>query len=118
MGILELDKYSLIEEEKLKYTFKDFDDAIANLVSIPIKESSKESSKLISNWLRWCKKQNERIKVIEHKVPSNILPKQFEGTMYDIKVQGKKWAPDDQLYNNNEDLRYNYALTMVVSYLK
>ena len=109
MSILELDKYSLFKEEELKYRFEDFDDVIGNLVSIQMKKSTKESSNLICDWLGWCTKQNDRIKVIDHKIPSSILPKHFEGAMYDIKVQGKKRKPDDQLYNNHEDLRYDYA---------
>ena len=109
MGIIELDKYSLFKEEELKSSFGDFDDVIATLVSIQIEKNTNETSKLICDWLRWCKKQNDRIKVIEHKISPGILPKHIEGAMYDVKVQGKKWAPDDKLYNNHKDLRYDYA---------
>ena len=109
MGIVELDKYSLFKEEELKNKFEDFDDVIATLVKIQMETSTKEISKLICDWLKWCKKQSDRVKVIDHKIPTSILPKYFEGVMYDVKVQGKKWEPDDKLYNNHVDLRYYYA---------
>ena len=110
MGVLELNKYSLWDEGEVTNMFGAFDDKILALISKEIHKDSRDNSKLFGDWLRWCKKQSSRLKVIEHDVPTGILPKQFEGTLYDIKVQGKKWAPDDALYNDNEDLRYQYTL--------
>ena len=105
MGVLELDKYTVWNEGELTNMFHAFDDKILDLIGKQIHKESRDSSKLFGDWLRWCKKQSTRIKVIGHDIPAGILPKQFEATLYDIKVQGKKWAPDDALYNDNEDLR-------------
>ena len=61
--------------------------------------------KHLLNDIAWCKLQNNRVRVIENEVPNEIFPPQFRGSVYDIKVQGKKRAPDDQLYSDHEDLR-------------
>ena len=111
MGTLELYKYALWEEKILISRCAEFDEKIISIIKQMHKENG-ENSKIFGDWLKWCKQQNTCIKVIEHDVPTGILPEPFEGTLYDIKVQGKKWGPDDALYNENEDLRYNILICM------
>ena len=110
MAILELNKYVLFKEEDLNFIFEEFNEIIRNLVAVQERKSTIQTSEIFSDWLRWCKEQTGRVKVIDHEVPPKILPNHFKGILYDIKVQGKKWAPDDQLYDNHHDLRYYYGL--------
>ena len=68
--------------------------------------SNEESSKdVISEWLKWCEKQVNRVKVIDHNIPNGVLPDKFNGCIHDIKVQGKRRCPDDTMYNKYADLR-------------
>ena len=62
-------------------------------------------NQIASDWLKWCKTQTSRVKVIDYDVPAGILPEGFSGCLYDIKVQGKRRCPDDTLYNKHADLR-------------
>ena len=63
------------------------------------------TSNVISDWLKWCEEQKDRVKVIDHDIPKGILPDKFSGCIHDIKVQGRKRAPDDAMYNKYADLR-------------
>ena len=62
-------------------------------------------SQIASDWLKWCNEQSSRVKVTEYTVPDGILPPKCKGSLYDIKVQGKRRCPDDTLYNKYADLR-------------
>ena len=71
------------------------------------KTSADDNSSLaISDWLKWCESQINRVKVIDFNIPQGVLPEKCNGCIHDIKVQGKRRAPDDALYNKYADLRY------------
>jgi hypothetical protein len=44
------------------------------------------------------------LKVINADIPIGILPNGKEGEIIDVKVFAKR-GPDDELYDNNEELR-------------
>ncbi len=53
--------------------------------------SAKESdtprrSKLVDNWLSWCRQQRNTVKVVEADIPAGIMPKRVNGSLSDIKV--------------------------------
>ena len=106
MSELELNKYCLLNEKLLIEKMETFDPKIQQLLNRQMSKNLDLNSQIYRDWLAWCKLQNSRVKVIETEIPTEILPPQFQGSMYDIKVQGKKRAPDDQLYSDHEDLRY------------
>ena len=107
MGLLELSKSPLWKEDQVEKHFAEFDDKIVALIGEKLHKETYNStiSKQSADWLKWCKNQTSRVKVIGHNVPAGILPKHIKGCLYDIKVQGKKRSPDDALYNANGDLR-------------
>ena len=106
MNELKLNQFCLIKENEFLERFETVDPEIGKLLRQHISKASETNSQNYCDWLNWCKSQNGRIKVIQHSVPTDILPDKYNGLLYDIKVQGKKYAPDDQLYNNHDDLRY------------
>lgn len=60
-----------------------------------------------NRWLKWARQQ-KYLKVINADIPIGVLPNGKEGEIIDIKVfAGRK--PDDELYDNNEELRKKVA---------
>ena len=105
MNEVMLNKFCLIKKKEF---FKRLEEIGINFEKILNQQTfydSETNSQNCFDWLSWCKLQSGRIKVIDYEIPSQILPTGYTGFMYDIKVQGKKRAPDDQLYNDNDDLR-------------
>ena len=75
------------------------------LIEEKISSHELSSTTVIPDWLKWCEAQKDRVKVIDHDVPKGVLPDKFSGCIHDIKVQGRKRAPDDAMYNKYADLR-------------
>ena len=103
-------KFHKFNGNELLQRLENLDDDTVKLLNQQSILNTQTYSQMCVDWLKWCKLQTNRIKVIEHEIPSQILPIRFAGVLCDIKVQGKKCAPDDQLYNNHEDLRYLLAM--------
>lgn len=51
------------------------------------------------------KKKEKLVRIVTQSLPDGILPKQYTGNLYDIRVGGH--GPDDAIYNNNVDIRQN-----------
>ena len=105
MNDFELKQCCMLNEKVLVERLEIFDPKIQQLLNRQISKNANLNSQIYGDWLAWCKLQNNRVKVIENEIPNEIFPPQFRGSIYDIKVQGKKRAPDDQLYSDHEDLR-------------
>ena len=104
MSNLELSKMEFWTHQQLLNSSISHDVSVRKLIEdkLCLQENS---SQIVSDWLKWCDSQKNRVKVIDYNVPQGILPQTCTGDIYDIKVQGKKRAPDDALYNNYADLR-------------
>lgn len=105
MNEVMLNKFSLIKKQEIVDRLEKIDNNFEKVLNQQTLHNSETNSQNCFNWLSWCKLQSGRIKVIDYEVPSQILPASYKGFIYDVKVQGKKWAPDDQLYHDHEDLR-------------
>ena len=101
---MELTKIKYLTSQALLTKSTEYDSSVHKLISAKI-SSSEKSSQIMSDWLKWCEKENNRVKVIDCNVPQGILPTGCNGILHDIKVQGKRRAPDDALYNKHSDLR-------------
>ena len=101
---MELTKIKYLTSQTLLTKGIEYDSSVHKLISETV-SSSENSSQITSDWLKWCKNENNRVKVIDCNVPQGILPPGCNGILNDIKVQGKKRAPDDALYNKHADLR-------------
>lgn len=47
---------------------------------------SSDRSRFVQEWLKWCRQQKNRVKVVEFDVPNSILPPKCHASLYDIKV--------------------------------
>ena len=78
---------------------------LKSFIESKIRSNGESSKDVILDWLKWCEKQVNRVKVIDHNIPNGVLPDKFNGCIHDIKVQGKRRCPDDTMYNKYADLR-------------
>ena len=104
MANIELKEIKVWTPHELITNSEKYDISIKKLIDEKI-SSLDNSSLAISEWLKWCESQTNRVKVIDYNVPQGILPQKCNGCIHDIKVQGKRRAPDDALYNKYADLR-------------
>ena len=63
----------------------------------------------VEEWLAWARSHGHMVKVVEGKVPQGVMPLGKVATLLDVKVQGKKYGPDDALYNSSAELRDRIA---------
>ncbi|XP_023331999.1 uncharacterized protein LOC111704092 [Eurytemora carolleeae] len=61
----------------------------------------------VSDWLSWCRKQTNQLKLINYDIPAGILPSSTSASLTDIKVDGR--GPDDKIYHNNQQIRDKVA---------
>ena len=104
MPEIQLKETKLWTHQELISKSENYDPSLKTLIEDKI-YSHDNSDQVISDWLKWCESQLNRVKVIDHNVPHGILPENCNGCIHDIKVQGRRREPDDKLYNKYADLR-------------
>jgi len=104
MANVELKEIKVWTPQELLTNSEKYDISIKKLIEEKL-STNDNSSLAISDWLKWCESQINRVKVIDYNVPQGVLPPKCNGCIHDIKVQGKRRAPDDTLYNKYADLR-------------
>ncbi|XP_074646130.1 uncharacterized protein LOC141902347 [Tubulanus polymorphus] len=106
-----------IQEELLVYLCDNYTDDNPHLTLTSLKEHLKSILKdsevsdrplQAERWLYWAQ-QNKYIKCIETEVPVGILPDGCNASLIDAKVFSKKRGPDDEIYDNNDDIRNRVA---------
>ena len=105
MALPKISQVQLWNDAKLLENLEASDPQICKLVQGKMVEED-ANSKIVAEWLKWCQAQTSRVIVTGYDVPAGVLPTRCNGCLYDIKVGGKRRAPDDELYNKNPDLRY------------
>ena len=63
----------------------------------------------VEEWLTWARAHPDTVKVVEGKMPVGLLPEGLTASLHDVKVGGKKYGPDDALYNSSAELRDRIA---------
>ena len=48
--------------------------------------NSNDDSKMAKEWLNWCKRQSQNVKVIEYDIPGFVSPPKHNICLYDVKV--------------------------------
>ena len=104
MANVELKEIEVCTPQELIKNSDSYDISLKKLIEEKI-STHDNSSLAISDWLKWCESQVDRVKVIDYNVPQGVLPQKCNGCIHDIKVQGKRRAPDDTMYNKYADLR-------------
>ena len=104
MSNLELKEIEFWTDQQLLNNSVGYNTSVKKLIEDKI-SFHENSSQIVSDWLKWSNNQVDRVKVVDYNVPQGVLPQAFKGCIYDIKVQGKRRAPDDTLYNKYADLR-------------
>ena len=52
--------------------------------------TSQSETKIAKDWLSWCKKQQNTVKIVEYDIPDFVKPNKTNICLYDIKVSEKK----------------------------
>ena len=52
--------------------------------------TSQSETKIAKDWLSWCKKQQNTVKIVEYDIPDFVKPSKTNICLYDIKVSEKK----------------------------
>ena len=51
--------------------------------------TSQSETKIAKDWLSWCKKQQNTVKIVEYDIPDFVKPSKTNICLYDIKVSEK-----------------------------
>lgn len=60
-----------------------------------------------TSWLQWAH-SHKHLKVVSTAIPVGILPSGYSGVLHDVKVFSRR-GPDDEIYDENEELRQKVA---------
>ncbi|CAH1780214.1 unnamed protein product [Owenia fusiformis] len=98
--------HKILNDLELNPLFSEIKTCISNYINFPEKPLQQKDSEAES-WLKWARNR-QHLKIISAEIPEGILPDNSPGHLLDVRVFTHR-GPDDDIYDNNKDIRDKVA---------